>query len=101
MGGYYDDDYEPPDPDDWFPPDDEPTPSVEPQPDHFCECRPGQQLQHRWQHAPECLRWAPPMRGSGSTPQHRAAVMANVRAQIAEAKRRHQDEATAAARRAR
>jgi hypothetical protein len=72
-------------------PDDDGEPQTEAQPDMFCDCRPGTEIRHRWQHAPECLHWAPPMVGSGSTDEHRAKVLAYCRSVIAEAKRRHQE----------
>lgn len=78
------------------PPDAQPLAEV--QPDMFCECRPGTEIRHRWQHAAECLHWAPPMVGSGSTDEHRAKVLAYCRAVVTEAKRRHRDEAAAAKR---
>jgi hypothetical protein len=63
----------------------------EAQPDHFCECRPGAELRERWQHAPDCRRWTPPLGGPGSTPAHRAAALAHIRAQIAGTRHRQQE----------
>jgi len=52
--------------------DDLHVPRTEAQPEHFCECRPGAELRHPWQHADTCHRWAPPLTGPGSTPAGRA-----------------------------
>jgi hypothetical protein len=52
------------------------------QPDDFCECRPGVEMRHGWQHARTCLRWSPPLRGPGSTPEGRAAALADIRQQL-------------------
>lgn len=37
----------------------------------WCECV-GAPIRHRWHHATNCPRWAPPPAGPGSTPQGRA-----------------------------
>lgn len=79
MTSYYvDPDYEPAEHED--------EPYTPAQPSDFCECRPGVPTRHGWQHAPECLRWMPPLTGSGSTDDHRAKAMAHIKAQIAAAK---------------
>jgi hypothetical protein len=64
----------------------------DPQPDHFCECRPGRELRHAHQHAPDCPRWMPPLQGPGSTPEGRAAALAAAREAIAAARRHHQEQ---------
>jgi hypothetical protein len=76
---------------DYEPEDDGDEPAEEAQPDHFCECRPGVELRERWQHAPDCRRWTPPLGGPGSTPAHRAAALAHIRAQIAGTRYRQQE----------
>jgi hypothetical protein len=58
------------------------------QPDHFCDCHPGRELRHPHQHHPDCPRYAPPPRGPGSDARHRAAVLAEIRQRLADAKRR-------------
>lgn len=57
----------------------------------YCECV-GSRVREHWQHAPDCPRWAPPARGPGSTPAARVAALAAIRAQIAEARRRRQEQ---------
>jgi hypothetical protein len=77
----------------WLPDDDEdgePIYDAEAQPDDFCECRPGAELRHPWQH-PDCPRWTPPLGGPGSSPAHRAAALAHIRAQIAGTRYRQQE----------
>jgi hypothetical protein len=71
----------------WYDPsdedlDDELECAEEAQPDNFCECRPGLELRHAWQHDPACRRWAPTLRGPGSTPQGRAAALAQIRSTL-------------------
>jgi hypothetical protein len=73
--------------------DDDPV-DDDPQPDDFCDCRPGTQLHKPWQHTPACPRWMPPLTGPGSTAEHRAAALAHIRAQI-DAARRRRNEGTA------
>jgi hypothetical protein len=87
------------DPDDDYEPEPYHEPQREAQPDDFCECRPGVEMRQRWQHAAECLRWSPPLAGPGSSDEHRAQALAHIRAQLAESKRRHQEEATRGGRR--
>jgi hypothetical protein len=48
-----------------------PEPREEAQPDDFCECRPGKEMRHPFQHKSDCARWAPPLTGPGSTPEGR------------------------------
>ncbi|MFL5913915.1 MAG: hypothetical protein ACJ768_25545 [Gaiellaceae bacterium] len=64
---------------------------VPPPPAWYCACRPDAEVREGWQHAPECLRWSPPLVGHGSRAEHRAAAMAHIRAVIADARRRHQE----------
>lgn len=54
------------------------------QPGQHCDCPTGR-------HAPECLRWTPPLAGPGSSEGHRAAALAHIRAVLADAHRRHQE----------
>jgi hypothetical protein len=72
---------------DWYDRDREPAePEPEAQPDDFCECRPGLELRHRWQHDTACRRWAPALQGPGSTPAGRAAARRLYEAQRAAAR---------------
>ena len=42
-------------------------------------------------HDEDCPRYRPPRRGPGSTQAHRAAVLAQIRATLADTRRRHQE----------
>jgi hypothetical protein len=55
----------------------------------FCECV-GTMVRYGWQHAADCLHWSPRLRGPGSTTGAREAAMAQIRATLAETRRRHQ-----------
>jgi hypothetical protein len=103
MSTYYDPDYEPPTADDYCDTcghvtdidcvcaETVPEPREEAQPNDFCECRPGRELRHPHQHAPDCPRWSPPLTGPGSTPQGRARALEEIRRTLANARRQHQE----------
>jgi len=62
----------------------------EPAPPSYCDCI-GTYVLMPWHHDEACARYRPTPRGTGSTPEGRATALAQARAAIEQARKRHQE----------